>query len=57
MALDGGVLLTSREHSLTKSHHDDVEPTATISRIGSLSRAAGERTVQRSGQAGPRGGL
>ncbi|CAM6039295.1 unnamed protein product [Sphagnum compactum] len=42
VALDGRVLLTYREHSLTKSHHDDVEPTAAISRIGSLSRTAGE---------------
>jgi len=55
VALDGGVLLTYREHSLTRSHHDDVEPTAAISRIGSLSRAAGERTLQRSGQAGSKG--
>jgi hypothetical protein len=56
-ASDGGVLLTYREHSLTKSHHDDVEPTAAISRIGSLGRTAGEwvNTSERSGQAGSKG--
>ncbi|CAM6016972.1 unnamed protein product [Sphagnum balticum] len=45
VASDGGVLLTYREHSITKSHDDDVEPTAAILRIGSLSRTAGEQTL------------
>jgi hypothetical protein len=45
VASDGGVLLTYREHSITKSHHDDVEPTAAILRIESLSRTAGEQTL------------
>jgi len=37
VASDRGVLLTYGDHSLVKSHRQDVEPTAAISRSGSLS--------------------
>ncbi len=37
VASDRGVLLTYGDHLLVKSHHQDVEPTAAISRSGSLS--------------------
>ncbi|CAM6036029.1 unnamed protein product [Sphagnum compactum] len=52
VASDRGVLLTYGDHSLVKSHRQDVEPTAAISRSGSLSN--GTSGVSKGNEPGPK---